>query len=209
MKVAIAYCYPLVEPQTYRPYAARFFQTFQEHPPGAQYELHVLACGAEPVAQDLAQLGGLVYQLHKHDNVGWDIGAFQWAGDNLQCDLLVCLGAHIHFHHEDWLARIVDSYLRYGVGMYGPWGAQFPTWHVRTTAFWIPPLLLQCYPTMVNSSRTSRYQFEHGRDSMTALTLNLGLPCVMVTMEGCFLHPDWPDHIPTPEQSIILDKHHT
>jgi hypothetical protein len=209
MKVVIAYCYPLAESATYRAFAHRFASSFASHPPGAQHELHVITGGGEPSRDDLSQLSGLVYHLHKHDNNGWDIGAFQWAADNIQCDLLVCLGAHIHFHHDGWLARVVDSFLQFGVGMYGPWGAEFPTWHVRTTAFWLPPALLQSYPVMVSSARASRYRFEHGRDSMTQHTLDLGFPCVMVTMDGCFVHPDWPAHVPSPERSIILDKHHT
>lgn len=208
MNVAVVYVCPTVEPYTYLPLAKKFARTWLEHPPGYEHKLFIMVNGTDWAPAFKAEFAQIPHHYEFHDNVGWDVGAFQRAANVIPCDLLVCLGAHISFNHDNWLRTIADAFIDNGPGLYGPWGALFPTIHVRTTAFWCPPELLASYPYYVQSSRLSRYTFEHGKDSFTRWTLDAGFPCYMVTTKGTFSIPDWGDASPTGAESIMLDKQH-
>lgn len=208
MNVAVIYCYPTVQFTLHQPMAQAFARTWREHSPGYPCQLFIGLNGPNPNRLHLTPFADLPYAIFNHDNSGWDIGLFQRAANAIACDVMVCLGAHIQFHHDGWLKRLVDALLEYGPGIYGPWGAQYPNWHIRTTAFCIQPPILQSYPQYVSSDRRSRYQFEHGVKSITRHALDLGFPAVMVTMRGNYPWPDWPNHVPTAAESIMLDKQH-
>lgn len=209
MRVAVVYVFPQVDPGLHVPLARQFVQTWSQHPPGYAHQLYVVANGAHPQPAHLKLFEPLAAQWITHNNTGWDVGAYQMAAQTLDCDLLVCLGAHIRFHHPHWLAQMAESFILNGPGLYGPWGVRYPRWHIRTTAFWCPPQILQAYPLIVGSYRPQRYEFEHGERSLTAHTLENGFPCCMVTRQGVFTWPDWgDDRQPDREQSLILDKQH-
>lgn len=208
MNVAVVYCCPTVERFTYLPFAKRFASTWLLHPPGFDHKLFIMVNGGFWTNDFRKEFTEIPHHYEYHDNVGWDIGAFQRAAAVIPCDLLVCLGAHICFNHDHWLKTIVEAFIDNGPGLYGPWGALFPTVHVRTTAFWCPPQLLSSYPFYVMSDRRSRYKFEHGQDSFTKWTLDAGFPCFMLTTKGCFEIDDWEKMSPTADESIMLDKQH-
>lgn len=209
MNVAVVYVYPMVNVRTYFPLAKRFAATYRLAEAGEPHALHVMANGADPQPADQSPFAGLSCTWHTHSNIGWDIGAFQWAAENIPCDLLVCLGAPVHFWRSGWLARMVESYLENGPAYYGCWGYTSPALHLRTSVFWLPPQLLQSYPVTVSSSKRSRYDFEHGRStSMTNHTLKSGLECYMVTWSGIFTHEEWEANIgPDLQESLVYDQH--
>lgn len=204
MNVAVAYVYPLVRSQTYFPLAQRFANTWRQFP---GHSLHIIGNGGQPTPIDLRPFSGIDYTVHAYDNTGWDIGAFQWAAEHLPCDLLVCLGAPVHFHRPGWLAAMVDAFISEGPALYGCWAFLAPDWHVRTTAFWLPPQLLQSYPYQVVSSRPSRYDFEHGPHSLTRHVLDLGFECWMVSQTGYYPFAQWRDRAPGARDSLLLDQH--
>jgi hypothetical protein len=138
-----------------------------------------------------------------HNNVGQDIGAFQAFSEVADCDLLVCLGAPVHFRRAGWLDRIVQAYEDNGPGLYGAWAFHQPMSHVRTTAFWCPPELLKSYPYQVINE--SRYEFEHGHRSIHQYTKSIGLNTYMVTWNGCWEEKDW--HHVTLDECLLLDQH--
>lgn len=208
MTVAVVYVCPTVERNTYLPYAKRFAQTWHEHPPGYDHKLYIMVNGGDWPDSFSKEFVDIPHHYEFHDNVGWDVGAFQRASHVIPCDLLVCLGAHICFNHDDWLKTIAASYMEHGPGLYGPWGALYPTVHVRTTAFWCPPELLASYPFYVQSDRRSRYQFEHGKESFTAWTKEAGFPFFMVTTRGVWEVNDWETFMPSAEESLLLDRQH-
>jgi hypothetical protein len=129
------------------------------------------------------------------------------AADTLHCDLLVCLGAPVHFHRSGWLDRMVDAYLHNGPALYGCACYLSPNWHVRTTVFFCPPQLIQSYPLIIGSTRESRYGFEHGPKSFTRHVLSAGLPCLMVTWSGIFPFEQWEGHAPGPRDILVWDQH--
>lgn len=202
--MAAAYVYPMVKTSVYFPLAKRFADSWRQFP---GENLHLLCNGAQPRALDLRPFGDLAHTAHGCSNLGWDIGAFQWAAENIPCDLLVCLGAPVHLHHPAWLDLMRDAYINHGPGLYGCWAYLSPDWHVRTTCFWLPPELLKAYPNSIGSSRASRYDFEHGPHSLTRFVLSAGLPCVMVTRKGAFPFDQWADHAPGLEDSLVWDQH--
>ena len=208
MNVAVVYCCPTAERYTYLPFAKRFARSWLVYPPGFDHKFYIMVNGLDWPKDFRSEFAAIPHHYEFHDNVGWDIGAFQRAANVIPCDLLVCLGAHICFNHDNWLKTIVDAYAENGPGLYGPWGAMFPTVHVRTTAFWCPPELLMSYPFYIQSDRKSRYGFEHGQDSFTKWTRDCGFPVYMLTTKGCFEVPQWEQMSPTAEESIMLDKQH-
>jgi len=204
MKIAVVYCYPLVKRPTYLPLAYRFARTWQRFP---GHSLHVVFNGWKPQPVESAPFDGMDYEPHVHNNFGWDIGAFQMAAETIPCDLLVCLGAPVHFHVPGWLDRMGDAYVQHGPGLYGCWAYLSPNWHVRTTVIFCPPEIIQSYPNQIGSSKASRYDFEHGPNSLTRHVLSAGLPCIMVTWKGCFPFDQWNDHAPGPADSLVWDQH--
>lgn len=209
MNTAVVYCCPVVQRRTYALLAQQFARTWRQCPPGnSPHELWVVYNGEPMLEVDRAWFAGLPHRELHHNNAGWDIGAFLLAAARVPADLMIFLGSHIRFHHPGWLDRMVGSYLQDGPGLFGPWGADYPNPHIRTTAFWCAPQLLLSYPYLVTSERPSRYAFEHGGRSFTRHCLDCGLPAVMVTMAGSFPWPAWKGHEPDAANSIVLDKQH-
>jgi hypothetical protein len=206
--VAIVYVFPQVKRQVYYPLAHRFTETWRKFPPGNEpHILYVIGNGGEVLPQEQSLFDGISCRFLAHDNSGWDVGAFQLAAEKLPCDLLICLGAPVHFHRSGWLDRMVDAYVQSGPALYGCWAYLSPNWHVRTTVFWCPPELLKSYSYAVTSEQRSRYAFEHGQQSFTRHVLGLGFPCIMVTQKGCFSFDQWEKNAPGVADSLVLDQH--
>lgn len=207
MTVAVVYCYPMVNAHVYFAAARRFAQTYQSFPAGYPHTLYVGCNGGVPHDMDKTAFKGVACDFRPRSNSGWDIGLFQESADQIPCDLMVCLGAPVHFHRAGWLSRMVDAYVEHGPGLYGCTAYLAPNWHVRTTSFWFPPILLQSYPSIIGSVRAMRYDFEHGNHSFTRHTLSAGLPCIMVTWTGCFPFDQWQDHAPDAHNILVRDQH--
>lgn len=205
MKIALVYIHPTAMAATYVPMARRFVETYMANPPGeTPHEIHVAINGGVAKGGWCDNLfNPLPCRFFQHNNYGRDIGAYQAAADFIECDLMVCLGAPIHFHRAGWLDRLMLSYYENGPAVYGPWGFQFPLPHLRTTAFWLPPSLLLAYPRMVGDG--DRYGFEHGPQSITLWSQNQGFEPRMVTWSGCYEMPAW-HHVPRHE-SLFIDQH--
>ncbi len=210
MTVSVAYVYPAIQQQRYWPFAKRFVETWQQFPPGdTPHELVVYVNGREPGPLDKGLFAPVNARLVGRDNSAWDIGCYQDAAETLDCDLLVCLGAPVHFHRSGWMDRMVDAYVDNGPGLYGCACYLTPGWHVRTTIFWFPPILLRSYPEVVGTNRQSRYGFEHGSNSFTRHVLGLGYPAIMVTWRGIYPFDQWANHAPDRNDILARDQHIT
>jgi hypothetical protein len=186
--------------------ARRFTDTYMQNPPGdIPHEITVVINGGDTTAHDWVRplFNPLPVNFLQHNNYGKDIGAYQFAADQLDCDLMICLGAPVHFHKAGWLDRIAMAYYENGPAVYGPWGFGVPRPHLRTTAFWLPPVFLNSYPKRVGDG--DRYGFEHGSDSITLWSKKLGFDPLMVTWDGCYKMDEW--HHITTEQSLFIDQH--
>lgn len=207
MNVGVVYIFPNVNARTYFGLAQRFAATCLSHPAGYNHTLYLVHNGGPHPPSDLIPFQSIPHQTIVRSNVGWDIGAYQEVAETIDCDLLVCLGAPVHFHKPGWLARMVEAYVDNGPGLYGCWGYLYPNWHIRTTAFWCPPQLIQSYPYQIGSTRQSRYEFEHGSRSLTRHALSAGLETIMSTWTGNYPFREWPNHVPGVEDSLVLDQH--
>lgn len=205
MRVAICYIFPTALAAKYVPLARRFVESYMDHPPGStDHDIYVSVNGGIEMGEWNKKIfEPLPCQFFQHNNYGKDIGAFRVAADQIPCDLLVCMGSHIHFHRDGWLDRMVMAYEENGPTVYGPWGFQSPRPHLRTTAFWLPPELLLAHPLKV--SDRERYQFEHGSDSITLWCQKQGLEPIMVTWDGCYQMPEW--HPVDRKSSLFIDQH--
>jgi hypothetical protein len=204
MTTAVCYVYPQIDSRRYFPLAKRFAGTWRQFP---GHSLHLLCNGSAPHPSDLVPFQGIPYEAHTCSNLGWDCVAFQWAAESIPCDLLVCLGAPVHFYHPLWLDRMVEEYLNHGPALYGCSAYLSPNWHVRTTAFWCPPILIQSYPYQITSSRASRYDFEHGAHSLTRHAMAAGFETLMVTWRGVFPFSSWQNNAPTRDEILVRDQH--
>jgi len=188
-KVAVVYIYPVGKP-LYDSAARRFASTYREFPPQYDHSLHIIFNGEEASAADRGVFDGIQVEFHQHDDSGWDIGAFQMAAREIECDLLVCLGANSYFRRAGWLRRIADVFTEAGDGLYGGSASYLPIPHIRTGGFWCPPELIRAYGKDVRTY-DDRYQFEHGEGSITKLAEHLQLGCLVVTWDGVYSEPEW------------------
>ena len=205
MKIALVYIHPTALANTYGPYARRFVETYMENPPGiSDHEIHVAINGSISIGDWCEKLfHPLGVSFFQHNNYGKDIGAYQVAADMIPCDLMVCLGSPVHFHKPGWLDRIVMAYEENGPAVYSPWGFHHPLPHLRTTAFWCPPELLNAYPTRVSDS--DRYAFEHSTNSFTLWSQKQGFEPMMVTWRGVYSMAGW--HPVSRDESLFIDQH--
>lgn len=205
MRVALVYVYPNLLPATYKIMARRFVETYMKHPPGLEdHDIHVVVNGGPARKSEVEFLfSPIKCHFMSHDNAGKDLGGYLKAAHEVPCDLMVCLGAPVHFHRAGWLDRLVSAYEDNGPGLYGPFAAREPAVHIRTTAFMCAPELLRAYPFEITND--SRYAFEYGGNSFTRYVQSVGLPCRMVTWSECLEEPHWEQQ---PESECLFwDQH--
>lgn len=188
----------------YGPAARLFADTYMAHPPGeTDHDLIVVLNGGNGVGPYQRKcFDPLPVTFVEHNNWGRDIGAFQMAADTIPCDLLLCLGSHVHFHRAGWLDRIARAFEDNGPALYGAWAFHHPRPHVRTTALWLPPELLRSYPHQIGDK--DRYGFEHGTDSITLWTQRMGFEPLMVSWNEVLPMPQW-RHL-SRDESLFLDQ---
>jgi hypothetical protein len=205
VKVELVYIFPNLKSALYEPLARRFVRSYMEFPPGEHaHQLTVVVNGSPPNDRQKQLFEPLPVIFRDHNNYGKDIGAYFSVASDTDADLLICLGAPLHFHKPGWLDRIVDVYMQGGPGLYGCWGFDQPNPHIRTTAFWLPPLLLAGYPHSLDNNH--RYQFEHGsKTSILQWTLKCGFPVFMVTWSEVKNHTGF-IHVPL-EDCLMIDQH--
>jgi len=205
MRIAIIYVYPKVNTARYRAAAQRFVNSYQKNPPGERpHSIHVAVNGGKLVRSDELLFEGLPVTFFSHDNYGKDIGAFQKAAREIDCDLMIFMGSHIHFRKPGWLDLIALAFEQNGPGMYGAYAFHTPSLHIRTTSFWMPPNLLNAYPLNVGSPH--RYEFEHGsKHGVAKWVINSGFSAWMLTWKGVFPPSEW--HHVENKDALFLDQH--
>lgn len=207
MKIAVIYIYPLAMSGLHDSLAARFVATYKNHFPSLAHKLYFVSNGGKPTPTMLKTFGGIDCQYVVHDNSGWDIGAYRKCAREIECDLMVFFGASAYLRGTGWLECMAEAFQKYGPAIYGAMGSVWPNIHIRTTGFWMPPDLMNSYPHETNSSKESRYAFEHSKDSLTFWVLSKGLKALVVTWTGEFEWRQW-DKIPNGynrgDQSALL-----
>jgi hypothetical protein len=192
--VRICICYIAVTHGPITPdYASRFVATFNEYPPGVDCDV-LIACNGGPLSLDLSLIFAPLNPMFfpRENDGGWDISAFQDAarGPCKDYDAMLCLGESNYFHREGWLRRLVEAWNDHGEGMYGPFSSNAVRSHMNTTAFFTSPTFLISYPRRA-VDRASRFEFEHGQNSLWRRLNNMGYPCRIVTWDGTWEPRMW------------------
>lgn len=171
--------------------AGRFASSYSQCPPGLPHDTIIVCNGIAPI--NVHRKLWRCYQnctLLRHDNSGWDIGAFIAVSQKLDSDMVVYFGSKAHVKRAGWLIRMVEAWKKYGPGFYGATSSYEVSPHINTSGFWCSPDLMRRYPIKV-LSRQDRYNFEHGPAACWRLAVKLGLPVKLVTWDGEYDWPDW------------------
>lgn len=203
--IAVVYIFANAQASRYEPMARRFSQTYCENPPGeTDHELYVVVNGGGKITERQERLfDPLVPKFLHHDNSAKDLGAYRMFARTMPCDLMVCIGGPLRMRAAGWLDVICRAYEDNGPGLYGNWCFHSPAIHVRTTFFWLPPALLNAYPHPVHDG--TRYEFEHGVNSITRWCFQKGFPVLQVTLTGVYSVEKW--HHVEPKNCLALDQH--
>lgn len=204
MKVAVVYVFPGNAGEQYTQHAIRFLQSYNQNPPGVDHESIVVLNGIKLCTEIECLFAPLKnVRFLEHDNSGKDLGAYQLAARSVSCDLMVCMGSPLRLRVPGWLAIIKQSFQQYGHALFGNWCFHVPAPHVRTTFFWLPPQILNAYPHPINDS--TRYQVEHGANSLTQWCMSKKIPVLQCTVAGIFDIHGW--HHVSVGNCLALDQH--
>jgi hypothetical protein len=216
MKIALVYVYAVCAGAKFDDYAFRFLNSYRANPPGIDHESIVVLNGLRQ-SGEIACLFSSMRNCHflEHDNSGFDIGAFQLAARTIPCDLMVFFGASTYFQRPGWLIRMANSFNQHGNAQYGAMGNRgnltVSVWpHIRTTAFWMDPKLMNAYPTRITQP-VQRHPFEHGKDCFTNWVGKQGLRSWVITWENDLLWAAWdsdPEGYGQGSQSNLLAGDH-
>ena len=203
MKVAIVYVYPNLG-DAYAAAARKFVASYVKFKPkDVEHLFFVVVNGGDFENISTALFKPLDPIYLRHDNSGFDIGAFQLAArcvDSDTCDLMVFCGSSTYIKHPRWLNRVVESFYIHGDTLYGAMGnrgvpANRIEPHIRTTGFWMTPGLFNKYPYAITES-IQRYEFEHGSRGLTSWIIrDQGKTPWLVCGTGEFNQPLW-DSVP-------------
>ncbi len=211
MTITAVYCFPLA-PQ-YFDAAARFMASYNQHPAGIEHRLIIVSNGGPPTYEMRAVIDSFDHssEVFVHDNSGYDLGAYQAVAKNFPCDMMVFFGSTAYVRGPGWLKRMAEAFERRGsAALYGSMGndgdprvSVVP--HVRTTGFWLTPMMMNMYPLRVTRPE-QRYAAEHGPRSLSQWFRDQGQRVFIVTWTHEY---EWPwDRIPNGfhqgDQSALL-----
>lgn len=216
MKIVVVYVYAALAGAQYEDYAFRFLKNYNEFPPGLDHDTVVVLNGVRK-SSELACLFSPLRncRLLEHDNSGYDIGSFQRVAREVPADLMVFFGASTFFTRSGWMIRMATAFNQHGNAQYGAMGnrgnQQVGVWpHIRTTAFWMDPKLMNAYPIKVNQP-AQRHPFEHGKDCFTEWVSKIGLKSWVITWYNDLLWAGWdsdPNGFHKGNQSALLAGDH-
>lgn len=201
MKIAVVYVYARESAATpgghaLDYYSQRFIDSYHSNPPGVDHDTVIVLNGIHATSEITCMFSSFpnCYFI-EHDNSGFDIGAFQFAARTFPCDLMIFFGASTFFYHPNWLLRMASVYNEHGIAQYGAMASgadpSHNVWpHIRTTAFWMPPKLMNEYPKRVVTA-ADRHPFEHGSNCLTEWLRKSGVRSWEVTWKKELLANAW------------------
>lgn len=173
MNIALVYIYSPIAGGKYLDfYPERFVETYYQFSPQIEHQCFVV-CNGTPANTETKCLFSALRNVHflEHDDSGYDIGGYQFAARCVACDMMVFFGGSTYFKRPGWLRRMAEAWTKRGPGLYGSTAnrgeLRVKVWpHIRTTAFWCPPLWMNEYPERVVRP-DQRFPFEHGPNCLT------------------------------------------
>jgi hypothetical protein len=213
MKVTVVFC-RVVTKREYDHGAQRWLDSYNHY--NAEYDHDLVVINRYADNPD-TMFDGLATHL-RYDGNGWDCGTWQFAGENIDTDLLVCFNSSTYVTGDGWLKRFVDAVEANGDGLYGPLASNYIIPHIRTPCMIFQPHVIRDYPILVNS-REDTYRFEvfgfafaPEWPNFTQWVRKKGLATMLVTWDGVYDLPHWrdaPNIFRRGDQSnlIVKDRH--
>lgn len=172
--------------------AQRWLASYRKHIPTISHKLVVInryQDGPDGSFDDVAT------DYMRYDNGGWDCGAWQFAGKNIEAELLVCFNSSTVITGDGWLERFVDAVEIHGEGLYGPLASFEIIPHIRTPCMIFDPKVINGYPVEV-TDRAGTYQFEvfgFGKHTpnFTQWARANGFKTMLVAWSGVYDQPQW------------------
>lgn len=198
MKPVIVYVYAASAGDKYLMYAMRFLESYHSNPPGLDHDTVIMINGQKANSELTCMFSSMPNcAFLEHDNSGYDIGAFQMAARTVPCEMMVFFGASTFFNRKGWLERMVWASNSYGNAQYGAMGnrgdLKVRVWpHIRTTAFWMRPELMNSYPARITSPN-QRHPFEHGEQCFTSWLTRQGTKSLVVNWNNVLEWENWDD----------------
>lgn len=191
MKVTVIFVRVVTKPE-YHHGSQRWLDSYLNFAPNCPHEVIVINRYAD--SPD-AMFDGIATRYLRYDGGGWDCGAWQFAGRNIDTDLLVCFNSSTYVTGDGWLKRFVDAVEANGDGLYGPLASYEIQPHIRTPCMIFQPHVVNSYPYEVNS-RDDTYRFEvfgfpPKNINFTQWVRDRGMRTMLVTWDGVYDLPDW------------------
>lgn len=194
LRVSVVFTRVVSKPE-YQPLEKRLLDSYYKYKTDVPHELVIIdRYGDSP--DDVEGAKHLRY-----DQQGWDCGAWQFAGKNIDTDLLVCFNSSTYITCHLWLKRFVEAVEAHGEGLYGPLTSNEVNPHVRTPCMIFQPKIINSYPKEV-ASRLDTYRFESmgwpdGTPNFTQWASSQGYATMLVSLYGAFDQKEWrePAHI--------------
>lgn len=203
MKVCLVHPYVVAtsDPESkgidyYHQYSVRFMESYRKFKPKIPHYFVVVSTGGPLPGRALELYDGIQMTVLPYYGKGWCEGAYQYAANALDCDLMVCLVASIHFHREGWLERFVQEAEQSGEGLYGAFGSYENRPHLRSCAIACSPDLFRSFPKSINN-KTEAYRFESWEGCFTDYVESQNKPVRLVTWDGSYPKDQWrtPDNL--------------
>ena len=172
-------------------YANDFMESYKRFKPMHVHKSIVVCQKQQPDAfceTVFKELQSLSYYVH--DDSGFDIGAYIAVSKLIETDMVVCFGGSSYFQRSGWMSRMVESWVKFGVGMYGAIATYEVAPHLSTSGFWCSPQMLSSYPIIV-ANKVQRYDFEHGPNALWKMVAARGYPVKLVTWCGEYNWQEW------------------
>jgi len=192
MNIFAVYILP-VEGRQYMAQAMNFVTSYKANRSSQSHILAVVCNGGDPTDEQKKIFSGVNCVFMPRSNDGYDIGAYQEfcemaEEESIGCDIAVFFGTSTYIKTPIWTKRVAESFEKYGDTMYGCMGNAgdlsvqcYP--HIRSTAFWMSPSLMNKYPIKVKSP-DGRYAFEHGRNCITSWIVSIKKEPIIVTVNS-------------------------
>lgn len=178
----------------------RFIAAYKRFPPAVPHELYVVNKGftAEQLQEQYMLFRDIRPRFINVDDKGFDLEAYGTAARQIEERIIFFMNTHSEPLQPEWLDAVYAAFTSSShVGLVGCSGSMetshpflpgfsgYPNYHIRTNGFMIAR---QDYLEMVEGSyletKVQAYQFEAGRQSMTAMIQYSGRDALVVGKKG-------------------------
>lgn len=172
MRVIISYPLPFDNWATYRPWVEKFTRTFQQFPPGCDYEVWAVCNWGEPTDEVREWFYGIKTRFIYYEGNGCDLGGHQKVANDIGVQtsafgrpgdaFIVGMTSRCFFYRAGWLDRLMKVREEKGPGIFFTSASkQGGILHGCTRAFGMDACVWRAYPSTIDSRQRGPF-FEVG-----------------------------------------------